>query len=61
MKPFEKIVGRGKNAGNQPFLLFAQYILLFLKQTIRVTSILLSANALSLDWSTILYFGKEFI
>ena len=31
-KPFENIVGKGENAGNQHFLLFLQCFLLFPKQ-----------------------------
>ena len=31
-KPFENIVGKGENAGNQHFLLFPQYFLPFPKQ-----------------------------
>ena len=59
-KPFENNVGKGENAGNQHFLLFPRF-LPFPKQIsiFLVTFILSSSNALSLDWSKILSFGKE--
>ena len=31
-KPFESIVGKGENAGNQRLILFPQYFLVFLRQ-----------------------------
>ena len=60
-KPFENIVGKGENAGNQHFLLFPQCFLPFPKQVsfFSVTFILSSANAFNLDQSKILSFGKE--
>ena len=60
-KPFENIVGKGENAGNQHFLLFQQSFLSFPKQIsiFWVTFILPSANALNLDQSKILSSGKE--
>ena len=60
-KPFENIVGKGENAGNQHFLLFPQCFLPFLLQNSFFKShlILLSANAFNLDQSKILLFGKE--
>ena len=59
--PFEKIVGKGENAGNQHFLLFPQC---FTTQSVRkiifsAAFILSSANAFNLDQSKILLFGKE--
>ena len=56
--PFENIVGKGENAGNQHFLLFPQCFLPFPKE-FSVTFILLSANALNLDQFEILSFCKE--
>ena len=53
-------MGKGENAGNQHFILFPQYFLPLPKQIqFFVTFFLLSANALNLDWSKILVFGKE--
>ena len=51
MKPFENIVGKGENAGNQHFLLFPQYFVPFPKQIsfFSVFFISLSANALNFD------------
>ena len=61
LQTFENIVGKGKNAGNQHFLLYPQCFLLFLNQIsiVQITFILSSANALNLDQSKILMFGKE--
>ena len=60
-KPFENIVGKRENNGNQHFLLFPQCFLPFPKQiSIFDTHFeLSSANALNLDRSKILSFGKE--
>ena len=61
-KPFENNVGKGKNAGNQHFLLFPQCFLLFPKQIsgfFFVIFILSSANTFNLDQSKILLFCKE--
>ena len=59
--PFENIVGKGDDAGNQQFLLFPQGFLPFPDQTsiFSVTFVLSSVNAFNLDQSTILLFGKE--
>ena len=61
MKPFENIVGKGENAGDQHFLLFQQCFLPVQKTNFNfsVRSILSSANAFNLDSSKILLFGKE--
>ena len=59
-KPFKNIVGKGKNAGNQHFLLFPT-LFPTLPQTIfnfPVTFILSSASAFNLDQSKNLLFGK---
>ena len=55
-KPFEKIVGKGENAGNQHFLLFPQCFQPFQTPKIIILStlILSSANAFNLDQSKIL-------
>ena len=54
-KPSENIVGKGGNAGNQHFLLFPQYFLLFQrKRQKRLTFILSSANAFNLVKSIVL-------
>ena len=60
-KPFENIVGKGENAGNQHFLLFPQGFLALLKTEIIIlaTFNLLSANAFNLDQYRILSFGKD--
>ena len=60
-KPFENIVGKGENAGNQHFLLFSQYFLLLSKSEIIIltTFDLSSAKAFNLDQAEILSFGKE--
>ena len=59
-KAFENIVGKEENAGNKHFLLFPQCFLLFPKQiSIFESELLSSANALNLDKSEILLFGKE--
>ena len=60
-KPFENIVGKGENAGNQHFLLSPLCFLSFPKTNFNfsVTFCLSSANAVSLDQSRILWFGKE--
>ena len=54
---FENIMGKEENAGNQHFLLFPKYFLLFKKNpnfNFWITFILPSANVFNLDWSTIL-------
>ena len=65
-KPFENIVGKGKNAGNQHFLLFLQCFLPFPKQISTIFGhiyfvVCKIANALNLDWSNILSFSIELI
>ena len=59
-RPFENIVGKGENAGNQHFLLFPQFFHPSQKEFLcfLVTFKLLSANAFNLDQSKILVFGK---
>ena len=59
MKPFESIVGKGENAGNQHFLLFPQCFLLFPRQISIFEShfVLSSANALNSDKSKNLSFS----
>ena len=60
-KPFQNIVGKGENAGNQHFLLFPQFFLLLSKTEIiiYVTFILLSANAFNLEKVKLLLSGNE--
>ena len=53
-RPFENIVRKGENAGNQHFLLFPQCFLPFLNQ-----GIIFHSNAFNLEQSMILSFGKE--
>ena len=59
MKPFENIVGKGENAGNQHFLLFPQCFLPVLKTIFNfsVTVALSSANTFNLDQFKKLLFG----
>ena len=57
---FENILGKGENAGDQHFLLYPQYFLSCPKQISNVESFILSsANALNLDQSKSVLFGKE--
>ena len=59
-EPFENIIGKGENAGDQHFLLFPQRFLSFPKQiSIFESFILSSANPFNLDQSKVLSFGKE--
>ena len=60
-KPFENIVGKGENAGNQHFLVIPQCFLSFPKTNFNfsVKFNLMSANALNLDQSKNLLLGKE--
>ena len=58
-RTFEKIVGKGENAGNQHFLHFQQCFLPFPNQISIFHSCLSSANAFNLDRSKILSFGQE--
>ena len=58
-KPFENMVRKGENTGNQHFLLFSPCFLPFPFSFFSVTFILSSANAFNLDHSEILSFGKE--
>ena len=60
-KPFENVVEKGENAGNQHFLLFPQCFLPFPKQISIFQSHLSPANTFSLNQSEILSFGKELI
>ena len=59
-KPFEKIVGKGENPGNQHFLLFPQCFLLYLRHTsvFQSHSFLSSAYGLNFDQYKNLSFGK---
>ena len=59
-KAFENIVGKEENAGNQHFLLFPQCFLSHPEQILPFGSPLICRlqNALNLDWSKILSFGK---
>ena len=56
MKHFEKIVRKGENIGNQHFLPFPPFRTNF---SFSASFILSSTNALILDQSKILSFGKE--
>ena len=58
---YGKILKKGKNAGNQHFLLFFRMFTTSPKAnfTFRTTFILSSANAIYLDQSKIFSFGKE--
>ena len=60
-KTFQNTVGKGKNAGNQHFLLFPQCFLPFSKANLNfsVKFSLLSVNAFNFDLYEILLFGKE--
>ena len=61
-KPFEYIVEKEENAGNQHFLLFPQCLFFFFsfpEQILPFGLPLSSANALHLDRSKILLFGKH--
>ena len=59
--PFENIVGKRENAGNQHFLLFPQYFKPFSNQIsiFLVTFVLTFAIAFNLEQSKIVLFGKE--
>ena len=57
-EPFENIMWKGENAGNQHFLLFPCF-LPFPKQFQFFSNINFVANALKLDQPTILLFCKE--
>ena len=61
MKTYEKIVGKGENADNHHFLLFPQLLSSLPKTNFSslVTLTLSSSNALNLDQSKILLFGKD--
>ena len=57
--PFENIVGKGKNAGNQHFLRSTMFSTLSMKiHIISATSKLSSSNAFNLNKTTFLSFGK---
>ena len=58
-EPFGNIVGKEENAGDQHFLLLPQFFLSYPEQILPFGSPLSSANALNLDWSKIVLFGKE--
>ena len=59
-RPFENIVGKGENAGNQNFSPSTIFFTLpYTHFCFSVPFDLLSANALNLDWSKILSSGKE--
>ena len=60
--PFENIVRKEENGGNQHFLLFPQSFLYFQKTNfdqLLIYIYFLSANAFNLDQYSILSFGKE--
>ena len=57
MKPYENVVGKGENAGNQHFLLFPQGFPPFPKQV----SVLSSATVFNFVQSKIRMFGEELI
>ena len=61
-KPFENVVRKEENAGNQHFLLLPQFFYLihnkFYHFAIWIIYNLSSANAFNLDWSEILTFGN---
>ena len=61
-KSFEKIVGKGENAGNQHFLFFPQCFLPLPKTSIEFLfkCIMSSANALNLDQSKICRLVKSY-
>ena len=60
LKPFENIVGKGENAGNQHFLIFPQYFLPVLQRiSVRKLHLFLSsADAFNLGLSKILSFNR---
>ena len=58
-KPFENIVENRENAGNQHFLHFPHFFLLFPKFEFSVTFILLSADAFNLNQCKDFSVGKE--
>ena len=58
-KPFENIVRKGENAGNQHFLLFLHGFLLIPRRIFVFKLHLSSANAFILDQSQNLSFGRE--
>ena len=62
-RPFENIVAKGENAGNQHFLLFPQCFLTIPKRIsdfkLHVQCILSSANAFNLNKSKILLCNKQ--
>ena len=59
-KPFENIVGKGENAGNQHFLLFPPCFLSYQRQKSSLSYIYFAVcNAFNLVTSKILSFGKE--
>ena len=60
-KTFKNIVGKGENAGNQHFLLFPQCFLTHHRQKSSIERYLICRlqNAINLDRSKILSFGKE--
>ena len=60
-KPFENIVGKGENIGNQHFLLFPQCFQPFTKQFSNFHLCLSSAHASNLDQSKNMSFGKDLI
>ena len=59
-KPFENIVGKAENAGNQNFLLYSQYLLPYRRPIIILAAFNLSfAYALNFDQSKELLSGEE--
>ena len=55
-RALENTVGKGKNAGDQHFLIFSQCVLLYHREKFNLSS----ANAFNLVTSKILLFGKGF-
>ena len=60
-QPFENIVGKGENAGDQHFLLFSQCFLLRQETDCTISAVfnLSSANAFNLDQDKILFIVEE--
>ena len=55
-KPFENIVGKGENAGNQHFLLFPQCFIPFPKQVSSFSNLLCRLQMFGI-WTSIKIFG----
>ena len=60
VKPFENIMGKGENAGDQHFLLFPTIFSTLHKTNFKISvTFILSSHAFNLDRCEILSFGKE--